>query len=122
MDRQDHLEILNYLIRQIEVIQKYTEGLDEELFLRDDLVKDASLMRLLVLGEYSSKLEDDLKDRFSEVQWQMIRAARNYYAHAYKGVDWRLVWETIDGDLPGLKQRFEHIIEVLEGENNGKAD
>jgi len=77
---------------------------------------------LLVLGEYTSHLDDHLKERFSEVQWQLIKKARNYYAHVYRGVDWIKVWETISNDIPTLKSKIENIIESLEKENNAKTN
>jgi uncharacterized protein with HEPN domain len=116
------IEILAYLHKQIEAIERFNDGLDEEMFLRNDLVKNASLMKLLVLGEYTSHLDDHLKERFSEVQWQLIKKARNYYAHVYRGVDWIKVWETISNDIPTLKSKIENIIESLEKENNAKTN
>jgi uncharacterized protein with HEPN domain len=79
-------EILKYLLEQIDAIGIFTAGFDEELFLRNDLVKNASLMKLMVFGEYASHIDERLKNRFTEIQWQLIKAARNYYAHVYRGV------------------------------------
>src|SRR4051812_7292941 len=95
VDLLREIEILSYLLQQIEEIEGFTVGFDEEMFVRNDLVKNASLMKLLVLGEYTTHINQNLKSRFSEVQWQFIKAARNYYIHVYRGVDWIKVWETI---------------------------
>jgi len=78
------IEILRYLIEQIESIENFNSGYDEEMFLRNDLIKNASLMKLLVLGEYSTHIDDRLKSRFNDIQWQLIKQARNYYAHVYR--------------------------------------
>ncbi|PQJ10436.1 hypothetical protein CJD36_010695 [Flavipsychrobacter stenotrophus] len=51
-----------------------------------------------------------------------MKAARNFFAHAYDYTDWTRVWETIETVLPILKPKIEHIIEVLEKENNGKTN
>ena len=119
MDLLKEVEILGYLLEQINAIENYTSGLNEDRFLSNDLVRNASLMKLLVLGEYSQHIDEEIKNRFPEVQWQLMRAARNYFAHVYKGVEWLMVWETIVTDIPQLKSKFEHIIVVLESENNG---
>jgi len=87
-----------------------------------EMVKDATLTRLMVLGEYSAHINDELKDRFSDIQWQLIKAARNYYAHVYRGVDWLMVWEVVKTELPTLKIKLEHIILILGEENNGKIN
>jgi len=116
------IELLRYLLEQIKDVEKFTEGFDEDLFLRDELVKNASLMKLLVFGEYSAHINETLKNRFTEIQWQLIKAARNYYAHLYRGVNWKTVWGVIEMELPTLKPKIEHIIEVLEKENNAKIN
>ncbi len=122
MDILKEIEILRYLLEQINAIDTFTSGLDEDMFLRNDLVKNASLMKLLVLGEYTIHVNDSLKSRFNEVQWQLMKAARNYYAHMYRGIDWRKVWETLSEDVPDLKTKIETIIQVLETENNAKTN
>ena len=121
IDLLKEIEILNYLIEQINTIERFIEGFDEDRFLRDELVKNASLMKLMVLGEYSTHVDDQLKSRFEEVQWQLIKQARNYYAHVYRGVDWRKVWETVSTDIPALKTKMQRIIESLEKEQNAKT-
>ena len=100
MNHAKEIEILEYLLEQIEDITVFTVGFDEDMFLRDNLVKNATLMKLLVLGEYTTRVDEVLKNRFTEVQWQLMKAARNYYAHLYRGVDWVKVWGKIEGDIP----------------------
>lgn len=79
-------------------------------------------MKLLVIGEYSSRISDSQKNRFTEVEWQLLKAARNYYAHAYGNVTWLRVWETLNEDIPQLKKKIENIIVILEKEENGKTN
>ena len=52
----------------------------------------------------------------------MLKAARNYYAHAYGSITWMRVWETLDEDIPKLKTKIENIISILEKENNAKIN
>jgi len=30
-------------------------------------------MQLVIMGEYGGKVSEDLKDRFSEIEWQQMR-------------------------------------------------
>ena len=119
LEIRKEIEILRYLLEQIDAIERFTEGFDGDRFLRDDLVKNATLMKLLVFGEYSSHLNNELKNRFTEIQWQFIKAARNYYAHAYKGIDWNTVWGVVVEEIPTLRPKIENIIVILEKEENG---
>ncbi len=66
-----------------------------------------------MIGEYSAKISDELKSKFSEVEWQTMKAARNYQVHVYRGIDWRRVWETLERDIPELKIKVEKIVANL---------
>jgi len=56
---------------------------DEDNFLIDAILKDACLSRLIVIGEYSTKISEPTKEKFPQVEWQQIKVARNFYVHAY---------------------------------------
>jgi len=85
-------------------------NIDEDNFLRNEEKKDACLTRLILIGEYSAKISDELKSKFSEIEWQLIKATRNYYVHVYRGIDWRRVWETLVKDIPVLKIKVEKVL------------
>jgi len=115
-------ELLVFVLEQINILETFYQNKDEEAFLRDPVLKDACLMKLLVIGEYASKISNEQKRRFSEIEWELLKASRNYYAHVYGSVTWPRVWETLDKNIPELKRKIEHIIEVLENEYNGKTN
>lgn len=104
---------LNLLIESIDKIFDYLKGCTEHEFYNDDQKKDACLTRLIVIGEYGSKISEALRKNFSEVEWQQIKAARNFYVHLYNHIDWTKVWDTIHLDLPGLKIKLEKIINEI---------
>jgi len=116
------LDLFVYVLEQINILETFHSGINEYEFLNGNMLKDACLMKLLVIGEYSSKISDVQKNRFSEIEWQLLKAARNYYAHVYGGVIWVRVWETLNEDIPKLKMKIENIIAVLEKENNAETN
>ena len=113
------LEIIDNAIAKI---FEYTKGIDEEVFLRNDMMKDACLMCLIVIGENGGKVSDELKEKFREVEWQLMKAARNFFAHAYEYINWMHVWDTIKDVLPDLKPKIENIIVILEKEKNAETN
>jgi len=106
-------ELLKFVLAQIEILITFTEGVDEEAFLRNDVIKDACLMKLIIIGEYSSKVSENMKQQFDIVEWQLLKAARNYYAHAYGGINWERVWETLSNNVPELKVKIQSILNKL---------
>ncbi|MEO8823431.1 MAG: HepT-like ribonuclease domain-containing protein [Ginsengibacter sp.] len=107
------LDILEFLIDSINHLESYIENVDEESFLRNEEKKDACLSRIVVLGEYSARVSDEIKNKFSDIEWQLMKATRNYFVHVYRGIDWRRVWETLQTDIPKLKIKIEKIINEI---------
>jgi uncharacterized protein with HEPN domain len=44
-----------------------------------------------IIGEASSHISDDIKVRFSYIEWSQIIGMRNVFVHEYFGVDPNLV-------------------------------
>lgn len=107
---EPYLSLIGESINQIFV---YLDKKDRERFLADDLLKDACLTRLMVIGEYAGKVSQATKDRFPEIDWQVMKAARNFYIHVYDKINWERVWETINVYLPPLKPKIENIVSIL---------
>lgn len=107
------LDYLEFLLECIDHLEKYTDKVDEDTFLRDEEKKDACLTRIVMIGEYSSRISEKFKDKFTDIEWQLLKSTRNYYVHGYRGINWRRVWETIDKDIPALKIKIEKILSQL---------
>ena len=107
---------LLYLINILEYtgkIWKYTEKTNdaEELFeMNDQMNLNASLTLLANIGENVSKLSDNLKYEFSNIEWQKIKEFRNRIVHDYVGIDLAIVYEIITNDLKVLRDEIVKII------------
>jgi len=105
---------LELMAESIDTIFNYIGNKNEDEFYRDATLKDACLMRLILIGEYGIKISDILKRDFTEIEWQVLKAARNFYVHVYDAIDWSKIWNTIQDELPSLKPKIEHIIYTLQ--------
>lgn len=110
---EPYLTLIRDSINQVFI---YVDKKEKKDFLADDLLKDACLTRLMVIGEYGNKVSQSTKDRFPEVEWQLMKVARNFYIHAYDNINWERVWETIMVYLPPLKPKIENIISIVSQE------
>ena len=54
---------------------------------------------------------DEIKERFSSIEWSQIIGMRNVFVHEYFGVDPNIVWDIIKVDLPGLKEKVKEILD-----------
>jgi len=79
--------------------------------LNDDRMLLLSLVKCIeIVGEAASRVSDDMKSKHSGIPWREITGMRNRLIHAYFDVDLDVVWETVNGELPGLVKRIESIV------------
>jgi uncharacterized protein with HEPN domain len=71
----------------------------------DEILRNAVLRQLMVVGEAASCLSPRIQDRLPEVPWPEIRGFRNHAVHAYFSLDWSIVWEVAHHNLPDLGRR-----------------
>jgi uncharacterized protein with HEPN domain len=111
-EKNDLLYLLN-ILEYIGKIWKYTEKTKdaEELFeLNDQMNLNASLTLLSNIGENVSKITEQLKQEYSNIEWIKIKDFRNRIVHDYIGIDLAIVYEIISKDLHILKPKIENII------------
>jgi len=78
------------LIDNARAVRGYLEGVTRERWDAEDILRDAVLYRMLLLGEIASALPDELRDRHPDVAWRQIRAFRNLAVHSTSGSTGRL--------------------------------
>ncbi|NWG31103.1 MAG: DUF86 domain-containing protein [Rhodocyclaceae bacterium] len=85
-----------------QAILSYVADIDFERFSKDRMRQAAVIREFEIIGEAAGKLPEDLKACYPQVPWRDIKDFRNLLIHAYFGVDLRIVWNTIEQDLPKL--------------------
>jgi uncharacterized protein with HEPN domain len=107
---RDARPYLQDMLDSIERIRRYTAGMDSAAFHEDEVVQDAVIRRIEVMGEAVSYLPDDLKARFPQVPWQDVKDMRNKLIHDYGHVDLELVWAVVRKDIPALEPALRQIL------------
>jgi uncharacterized protein with HEPN domain len=107
--RREELYIAD-LIDNARAVRGYLDGVTRERWDAEDILRDAVLYRMLLLGEIASALPDELRDSYPEVAWRQIRAFRNLAVHKYFGVDWAVVWKSAQEEPPLLEKQVLAII------------
>lgn len=101
-----------YLDDMIEFAQKvlsYSASLDQEAFVSNELVYDATLRNLELIGEAATHIPDEVRSVYPHIPWRMIIATRNRLIHGYLGLDDDTLWSIVREDVPELLAMLRSI-------------
>ncbi len=78
-------------------------------FKNNKLTFYAVLKALEIIGEACHHTPDEVKNKYPAIPWVVIKDFRNHLAHEYFGIDEGIVWDTVQNDLPDLKNKISKI-------------
>ena len=105
---------LQHILDAILEIESYLIDVDFDSFLENSMMKFACIKQMEIIGEASNHISEDVKVKFSKIEWAQIIGMRNVFVHEYFGVDSSIVWQIIIGDFPELKERIIEILNSLD--------
>ena len=99
------------ILASIERIIKYTRKMDFEQFRSDTKTVDAVVRNFEIIGEAAAHVPEEIVADHPEIPWQDMRDMRNVLAHEYFGINEKIVWDTIQDDLPPLVPQLKSLLE-----------
>ena len=107
---KDDKTYLLHICEAIEKIERYISTVDFDGFSDNDMMIDAVVRELEIIGEAARNLSDSFQEEHSEIPWHKIRAMRNTLIHEYFGVNLKVVWDTCKNDIMVLKTFIEKVL------------
>jgi len=111
MKERTYTLYLNDILDAMTKIESYIKGLYYEEFIHNDMVKDAVLRNLEIIGEAAKNIPEDVREIYSDIPWKRIVGLRNIVIHEYFGVDLENIWKIITENIPEVKPT---IVEILD--------
>ena len=112
--KRDHQLFVKDIIAAMKAIEQFAEGLSLNEFKDDDRTSSAVIRKFEIIGEATKYIPESVKGTYPEVPWKRMAGMRDRLIHAYFGIDYQLVWDTIQREIPELKPRLEKILTELQ--------
>ena len=107
---------LQHIIDAAQRIAAYTADMDQAAFEASRITQDAVIRNLEIIGEASNNIArhaPEFAELHGSAPWAAAYQMRNVLAHAYDKVDLPLVWQTLQRDIPNLRNAVAVLLDSL---------
>ena len=104
----DDVEFLKHILEAGRRVHEYTQS-GRTAFETDNLIQDAVIRNLEVIGEAVKNLSDAFRLEHASIPWKRIAGLRDTLIHRYFFVQLDLVWDVVEMHLPPLMTQVEAI-------------
>jgi len=112
-------EVLDYLdeiIEASEKIERFTDGMSYEEFVEDQKTVDAILRNFEVIGEAAKNVPEGFRREYNHVPWSEMAGMRDKLIHGYATIELRIVWTTVQEEIPSLTGQIKALRDELDEE------
>lgn len=110
--QRDHRIYLKDILSSISKIDEYVGDFSFQDFIKDSMRVDAVVRNLEVIGEAAKHVPEEVRKKYSFVDWRKISALRDILIHEYFGVDFDILWDIVKNKMPLLKRDVKKILEL----------
>jgi uncharacterized protein with HEPN domain len=102
------------ILENIATMEEMIAGFEYESFVSNTEKKYAVVRCIEIVGEAVKSVPEELKLKHPQIPWKRMAGMRDKLIHAYRGVDYRLVWVVATVDLPALVPHLRRIHDGVE--------
>lgn len=87
-----------------------------EQYINDIAFQYSCNMCILQIGELTTRLSENFKIKYDYIPWHSIKGLRNIHAHEYEKIDFEGMWDTLNDDIPELRDNMSKILADMDDE------
>ncbi len=105
---KDDRVYIDHILKEIQDIESFTRNGE-----RDDKTYKAVIRCFEVMGEATPHISEDFRRRYAGIDWRVMVAMRNVLIHNYLGIREKSFWQTVEDDIPMLKQQLLELQKTM---------
>lgn len=94
------------MLTAINRIEEYIKDVTSKDFFEEPMRQDAVIRHLEIIGETAAQISPELIKDNPDFPIREAVSMRNFLIHGYDQVDIKVVWKTIQTDIPLLKSKL----------------
>ena len=110
----------DYMLHMLEAADRilgYTAGVNEENFYSNQMLQDAVVRNIEIIGEAANNLLEvgpEFAAKYPSIPFAQIYGMRNRVSHGYFAVSTAMIWDSVQVDLPELRLLILRVLEDLQ--------
>ena len=95
----------------LDAISMVHKGMKYEAFMAHRKTVDAVIRNFIVIGEAATHVPEEVVLAHPEIPWRDMRDMRNFVVHEYFGISDKIIWDTVQNNLPPLINLLSSMLE-----------
>lgn len=91
-----------------EKIIRYTQSMDLKAFSSNEIIYDAVIRNLEIIGEAAKNIPDHIRSTYPQVEWRKISGLSDILIHTYISIDSAILWDIITVKIPQLLKELNN--------------
>lgn len=104
---QRDTQFLLDMLQSAELIMTYTAQCSQAEFVANVQLQDSVIRRLLVIAEAARRVSETTRQILPNISWSEINGMRNRLVHEYDDINFNIVWDVVQLEIPSLIQELK---------------
>ena len=107
--KREYKDFIVDVVKACSDISDFIKNMSYEDFVSDQKTVYAVVKAIEIIGEASKLIPEKIRLKYPHVEWKKAIGMRDKLVHDYFGIDYEVLWNTIQINIPKLAKEFKSI-------------